>query len=118
MFQTGLSKHAYMEIQTVLVREGAMAIMGKHFEHERIVLGEERYQGCTFINCELVYDGQPVQLLDNTFADCHWSFEGAAGSTLDFLIALCRDQPEIQAALARELGVSDDRIEPDRAKAH
>ena len=64
MFQTGLSKHAYMEIQTVLVREGAMAIMGKHFEHERIVLGGERYQGCTFINCELVYDGQPVQLLD------------------------------------------------------
>ena len=74
--------------------------------------------GCTFIDCELVYDGQPVQLLDNTFADCHWSFEGAAGITLDFLMALCRDQPEIRSMLARELGLFHDRIEPDRAKTH
>jgi hypothetical protein len=96
-----------------------MAVMGEHFEHERIVLGGERYQGCTFIDCELVFDGrQPAQLLDNTFADCRLFFEGAAGITLDFLIALCRDQPEIRAMLARELGLFDDRTGPDTARTH
>jgi hypothetical protein len=70
-----------------------MAVVGRHFERERVLLRGERYQGCTFIGCELVYEGQPVELLDNIFADCHWSFEGAAGSTLDFLIALSATSP-------------------------
>jgi hypothetical protein len=31
-----------------------MTIMGRRFERERVVLGGEHYQGCTFIECELV----------------------------------------------------------------
>jgi hypothetical protein len=82
-----------------------MAIMGRRFERERVVLGSEHYQGCTFIECELVYDGRPVHLLDNDFEDCSWSFEGAAAATLDFLAVLCRKHPEMRAMLAKELGL-------------
>jgi hypothetical protein len=82
-----------------------IAIMGRHFERQRVMLGGEHYQGCTFVGCELVYDGRPVHLLDNTFEDCSWSFEGAAAATLDFLVALCREHAELRSALARELGL-------------
>jgi hypothetical protein len=82
-----------------------MAIMGRRFERERVMLGSEHYQGCTFIECELVYDGRPVHLLDNDFEDCSWSFEGAAAATLDFLVALCREHAELRAVLARKLGL-------------
>jgi hypothetical protein len=69
------------------------------------VLGGEHYQGCTFVGCELVYDGRPVRLLDNSFENCSWAFEGAAGATLDFLVALCREHVELRAVLARKLGL-------------
>src|SRR5215208_236808 len=36
-----------------------IVIMGRHFERQRVMLGGEHYQGCTFVGCELVYDGRP-----------------------------------------------------------
>ena len=82
-----------------------MAIMGRHFERERVVLGGEHYQGCTFVGCELVFDGRPVQLLDNSFESCSWRFEGAAATTLGLLAVLCREHAELRALLARQLGL-------------
>lgn len=80
--------------------------VGRHFERERIVLSGKQYEACTFIDCELVFDGRPVHLVDNRFEGCRWSFEGPAGLTLGFLTALCREQPGLRMAMARELGLA------------
>jgi hypothetical protein len=80
------------------------------------VLSSECYQGCTFIKCELVFDGRPVQLIDNHFEGCSWSFEGPAGITLDFVAALCRDQPEMRAVFAKELGLHEPIVPPSGRK--
>jgi hypothetical protein len=82
-----------------------MAIIGRHFERQRVMLCGDHYQDCTFVACELVYDGRAVHLLDNSFENCSWSFEGVAAATLDFLAVLCREHPELRAVLARELGL-------------
>ena len=58
------------------------------------------------MGCELVLDGRPVHLVDNSFEGCVWFFEGAAGATLDALFALCRGDRALQAPrVARELGL-------------
>jgi hypothetical protein len=51
-----------------------MAVVGRYFEHERVLLGGERYERCTFLACVLVFDGRPVELLDNSFEECSWAF--------------------------------------------
>ena len=79
--------------------------VGRHFEGERVLLGGVGFERCAFVRCELVYDGRPTCLVDNTFEDCRWSFEGPAGDTLQFVAALCRDDPWLRAALARALGL-------------
>ena len=80
-------------------------IVGRRFEGERVPLGGAGFERCAFVRCELVYDGRPTRLVDNTFEDCRWSFEGAAGDTLQFVAALCRDDPQIKAMFAEALGL-------------
>ncbi len=80
-------------------------IVGRRFEGERVLLGGAGFERCAFVRCELVYDGRPTKLIDNTFEDCRWSFEGAAGDTLQFVAALCRDDPRIKAMFAEVLGL-------------
>ena len=80
-------------------------IVGRRFEGERVPLGGAAFERCAFVRCELVYDGRPTRLVDNGFEDCRWSFEGAAGDTLDFVAALCRDDPRIKAMFAEALGL-------------
>jgi hypothetical protein len=82
-----------------------MGVVGRHFAHERVVLGGHRYERCSFVACVLVFDGRPVELLDNSFEECSWAFEGAAAVTLDFLASLCREHPELRSVLARDLGL-------------
>jgi hypothetical protein len=84
-----------------------MGVVGRHFAHERVVLGGHRYERCSFVACVLVFDGRPVELLDNSFEECSWAFEGPAAVTLDFLASLCRNDAETRAAIARELGLVD-----------
>jgi hypothetical protein len=55
--------------------------------------------------CELVFDGRPAHLVDNLFEDCSWSFEGAAGATLEFVTLLCREDSGLRATLTRMLGL-------------
>ncbi len=83
-----------------------LMIVGRRFDHERVVVSGERFERCVFVGCELVADGRPVQLVDNSFEGCHWSFEGAAGVTLDLLAALCREDPSLRAAVTRHLGLT------------
>jgi hypothetical protein len=73
----------------------------RHFESQRVLIGGEQYESCTFIDCELVFDGRPAHLVDNRFESCRWSFEGPAGLTLGFLTTLCH-----RAGLARGHGPS------------
>ena len=77
----------------------------RHFESQRVLIGGEQYESCTFIDCELVFDGRPAHLVDNRFEGCRWSFEGPAGLTLGLLTALCHSEPGLRAAMARQLGL-------------
>jgi len=79
-------------------------IIGRRFEGERVVISDVRLERCVFVDCELVFDGRPTQLIDNTFDRCRWSFEGAAAATLDLLVMLCRDTALVDA-IVRELGL-------------
>jgi hypothetical protein len=81
-------------------------IVGRRFEGERIALGDERYERCVFVACQLVFDGRPVHLVDNVLDGCTWSFEGPAGATLDFVAGLCRDDPGFRASVVRALGLA------------
>ncbi|HIG39338.1 MAG: hypothetical protein ABGY96_13535 [bacterium] len=56
------------------------------FENERIELHEKTFKNCTFVNCELVYDGdRSPTFSNNTFVDTVFVFTGAAVRTLYFL---------------------------------
>jgi hypothetical protein len=56
------------------------------FENERVELSENRFHGCTFRNCELVYRGEPSPTFqDNEFIDSTFVFRDAAIRTLYFL---------------------------------
>jgi hypothetical protein len=81
-------------------------IVGRHFERERVMLGGKGFERCVFLGCELVFDGRPVRLVNNMLKDCCWSFEGAAGVTLDFIASLCRDDDAMRSMFAQELGLA------------
>src|SRR5688500_17203637 len=83
----------------------AGTIVDRRFERERVVVSGGRFERCTFLACELVFDGRPAHLVDNLFEDCSWSFEGAAGATLEFVTLLCREDPGLRATLIRMLGL-------------
>ena len=73
---------------------------GCTFDSAQVDLHAGPYTGCVFNRCEMVFDGRPVHLDSSTFSGCHWTFTGAAGSTIDFLEILCRNDPNV----AREVG--------------
>ena len=63
-----------------------MDFKNQTFENERIELSESRFHGCTFINCELVYRGDPSPTFtDNEFIDSFFVFRDEAIRTLYFL---------------------------------
>lgn len=56
------------------------------FENTRLDLHGNAYQGCTFKNCELVYDGDRSPTFhNNQFIDTVFVFTGAALRTLYFM---------------------------------
>jgi len=63
-----------------------MNFIEQTFENERIELHGKTFHGCTFSNCELVYDGdRPPTFKDNRFIDTVFVFTGAAVRTLYML---------------------------------
>ncbi len=58
----------------------------KLFKNERVELAGHFFHGCTFENCELVYNGdRSPTFTDNKFVDSVSIFVGAATRTLYFL---------------------------------
>jgi hypothetical protein len=56
------------------------------FNHETVMLDGERYAGCEFRGCRLVYrGGEPPHFEDCRFDNCDWRFEDAAANTLAHL---------------------------------
>ncbi|HDX4047749.1 TPA: hypothetical protein ROG05_000086 [Enterobacter soli] len=67
-------------------------IVGKTYTNQRVVLDGKAYEECSFVSCSIVYTGNgSISLINNTFTDCNWSFEGAAANTLQFLSVIYRD---------------------------
>ena len=63
-----------------------MNFIDQTFDNERIDLHGKSFQGCTFNNCELVYDGdRPPTLKNNRFIDTVFVFTGSAVRTLYLL---------------------------------
>lgn len=58
---------------------------GNTFEGVRVVLDSGSYTRCVFRRCELVYRGGELELIGNIFEDSQFTFEDAAGRTVDFL---------------------------------
>jgi hypothetical protein len=56
------------------------------FNHETVTLDGERYSGCEFRGCRMVYrGGEPPHFEDCRFDNCDWRFEDAAADTLAHL---------------------------------
>lgn len=64
----------------------------ERFEDETVELDGGEFVGCTFEGCDLVYRGGelPRRVEENTFRDCRWRLEDAAGRTVRFMSALYR----------------------------
>jgi hypothetical protein len=63
-----------------------MTVTDQTFENERIELHGKSFKGCTFKNCELVYDGDRSPTFhNNEFVDSVFVFTGPALRTLYFL---------------------------------
>jgi hypothetical protein len=64
-------------------------IRGETFRNTSLILAGIRFESCTFILCQLIYDGDEAFAFDNcTFFECEWTFDGPAENTLVFLSAL------------------------------
>jgi hypothetical protein len=56
------------------------------FNHETVTLDGERYSGCEFRGCRMVFrGGEPPHFDDCRFDGCDWRFEDAAANTLAHL---------------------------------
>lgn len=63
-----------------------MTIKNEVFKGQRVELHGKIFHGCTFENCELVFDGdRPPTFKDNRFVNSHFIFTDAATRTLYFL---------------------------------
>lgn len=60
------------------------------YRDETIELDGAEFVGCRFEGCDLVYRGGelPRRVEENTFRDCRWRLEDAAGRTVRFMAAL------------------------------
>ncbi|MEO1643615.1 MAG: hypothetical protein AAFR67_00400 [Chloroflexota bacterium] len=61
-------------------------VIGQVFGKEQVAVDGKVFEGCTFNNTRLLYQGTAVPTFNNcTFTDVSLEFEGAAESTLQFL---------------------------------
>jgi hypothetical protein len=59
------------------------------FENQKIVVDGQEYEGCTFVECELIYcGGEPPSLSNDEFVRCTWHLADAALRTLGFFAVL------------------------------
>ena len=59
------------------------------FDKQDIILDGQEYEGCTFVDCRLLFSGgEPPMLSNNTYVRCTWELTGAALRTLGFFAVL------------------------------
>ena len=75
----------------------------------RVNLSHESFANTDFDACEVVFDGQPTELIEVRFNACSFSFVGPAANTLDFLRMLCANDVEFARHLGRDLGIIPDQ---------
>lgn len=74
-----------------------MDFIDQTFSDEHVDLDFNRFEGCTFENCTMVYHGFGAPYLkDNTFVNVRWNFADAAGNTMKFLSDLYQNEDESQ----------------------
>jgi hypothetical protein len=64
---------------------------GRDFRNQRVIVEGNEYVNCTFEDCVMVISGAEGKsaMLGNRFGSgITWTFDGAAGRTLEFLTAL------------------------------
>lgn len=69
--------------------------------------------GCTFINCQLIYEGRDEVDFDGcVFQNCEWTFDDAAGRTLGYLSTLAHKVGKDGHKIVGEIfeGVIDGRV--------
>ena len=61
----------------------------KRFERTTVMLDGNRFEGCEFNGCTVVFTGvADVHLTGSTFKDCNWRFDGPAARTAQFMGAM------------------------------
>jgi len=75
------------------------------FSGSRVDLHAGRYLNCTFVRCELVFNGGPIHHDGSQFINCTWDFVGPAGATLSMLETLCKSDPNIAHHMGMRLGL-------------
>lgn len=79
---------------------------GETFEGKTLVLDGNVFRNCTLQNCQLIYrGGTPPVLQANAVNNCTWSFEEAAGNTLELLRALGSDNADFQRMIRESLAL-------------
>lgn len=65
------------------------AYVDKPFEDVTINIDDNSFTRCTFKNCTIVYSGGVIPVLvQNSFYNCKWVFDGAAQRVIDFLTGM------------------------------
>ena len=75
------------------------------FQDTSVDLHAGAYINCTFVRCELVFNGGPLRLENPTILGCSWNFQGAAAATMDLLRVICGKDPNVARQVAGQLGL-------------
>ena len=58
----------------------------QHFSNQVVHIDGNQYFGCTFTNCQMVYSGGELPVMDsNTFDGGNWGLDGSAVRTITYL---------------------------------
>lgn len=63
-------------------------IRDRTISDEVIVIDDVYIENCQIFNCELVYRGGDVNLLNTANSGCRWTFQGPAMKTIELLRTL------------------------------
>ena len=69
----------------------------KAFQNCDVHLDATRFVGCSFVHATLIYSGgEPPNLVGCSFTDVRFRFDGPAGATVAFLLAMARPDSGLQ----------------------
>src|SRR4051794_29367952 len=92
-----------------------VANVARTYDGERIPISATAFRDCTFRECELVFDGRPVEMTGCTMEGCtmegcRWVFEGPAAYTVEFIQLMVTNEPDLRTAWGMQLGFYNDNI--------